>query len=232
MARINDIVISEMTFNAMLRKMHNNINYPAARLRELHKCRYTEREINKKRVEQKRRIEIEEILREEKREQEIREIEKTQKNKLLRKNLDSLSEEEKQIRKLIEKEDVKKINNLIINDIKKYLSEDETNQLLLTEDCFTKMKDFSPIKFSNKPYSVWANHFGRKNCEFDGGGSYWFEDSTYINYYDQFLFYYFKYKKKYKLLNPSIIYVTSEGLVRCLIYENYDFVAELKPFEF
>ena len=37
MAKINDIEISDMAFNAMVRKMHNQINQPAKRLLELYK---------------------------------------------------------------------------------------------------------------------------------------------------------------------------------------------------
>jgi hypothetical protein len=195
MARINDIVISEMTFNRMLRKMHNSINYPAARLREIYKHnKDSDENIAKLRKEQR--------------------IQRKIKAELLQ-------------QELLEKNTIR-INKIIENDILKYLKEDVGNQLVLKETYFQMIKNYTPDYFNKISYDHWGGYWSRKNDEFDGG-SY---DSVNLTYCGQFLNYYFKYKKKYKLSNPSIMYELYDGVIRCYLYEYYNFIAELKPFEF
>ena len=62
MARINDIVISEMAFNSMVRKMHNQINQPAERLLELYKHnKYSDENIAKVRRKTREKNKIEQL---------------------------------------------------------------------------------------------------------------------------------------------------------------------------
>lgn len=195
MARINDIVISDMAFNAMLRKMHNNINYPAARLRQIYKHnKDSDENIAKRKREQRIQRKIEEEL----------------------------------LEKEILERKTKRINKIIENDIINFINKDVGNQLLLKETNFVMMKNFTPDYNNKISYDKWGGYWGRNDDEFDGGQY----DSVNLTYFGQFLNHCFKNQKKYKLYNPSIIYELYDGIIKCYLYENFDFVKELKPFEF
>jgi hypothetical protein len=113
MARINDIVISEMAFNAMVRKMHNQINQPAERLLELYKHNeYSDQNIAKVRRKNREKNKIQQLKLE---------------LKILQK----------------EKLEKRKIWEWLENDIVNHLSENKSNQLLLRYDKTYKIKDFN-----------------------------------------------------------------------------------------
>lgn len=123
MARINDIVISDMAFNAMVRKMHNQINQPAERLLELYKHNeYSDGNIAKVRRKTRENNKIEQLKLE---------------LKILQKE------------KLKEKLEKAKIWEWLENDIVNHLYENKSNQLLLRYDKTYKIKDFKGVSEEN-----------------------------------------------------------------------------------
>lgn len=119
MAMINDIVISDMAFNSMVRKMHNQINQPAERLLELYKHNeYSDENIAKVRRKTREKNKIEQLKLE---------------LKILQK----------------EKLEKAKIWEWLENDIVKHLSENKSNQLLLRYDKTYKIKDFKGVSEEN-----------------------------------------------------------------------------------
>ncbi len=116
---INDIVISDMAFNSMVRKMHNQINQPAERLLELYKHNeYSDENIAKVRRKTREKNKIEQLK---------LELKILQKEKLKK----------------------AKIWKWLQNDIVNHLSENKSNQLLLRYDKTYKIKDFKGVSEEN-----------------------------------------------------------------------------------